>query len=658
MEPLLDSLIANKVIVYFVYGQVFFTLGIVTALHSHKQPRLPLARHLKWLAAFGAVHGLVEWSHIFIPIQATYVSSDIVVLLKDAHTLLLALSFYLLLQFGILIAFPSSTRRMWLYSLSIGVPLAWLALGPTFLAAVTETSPFTVLLLPQTEAPIRVALGFTGGTMAAVGLYRQARLLGKRGWRSIATYFRWTAICMGLYGLAAGLVVPSSVGSTSELTGLLLLTNIPVVPAPLFRSLAVIGVTFGIIRGLGVFEMKTEKVLQEAERNRLRAAERARLSLDAMAAALGSRLPKESLLDVALEKVLGIMGGPMGWVMLIRAGDGALEMGASRSLRQPILPGTPCPGAEGCACKRIVFGVEGDRLFSTSQCQLLPEGEPHLMFASIPLEARGRVVGILNVANKEYGPEEIGLLDSMGKQIGLALENAGLWEELRRKEEVRAQLLARVIAAQEDERKRVARELHDETGQKLSAVIMGLGAAADALSRGAPGGVDILTDTREVAVETLEGIRQLILGLRPSVLDDLGLASALRRIAEELSKLSSMDIQVTVDGLDECLPPEAEIVLFRILQEGMNNAVRHSKARRAVVHVARNGSEVSARVEDDGVGFEPDRVTAHVESGCGLGLIGMQERASLLGGEVKVDSGPGRGTRLHVRLPLPNKEMQ
>lgn len=493
MEPLLDLLRANRVIVYFVYGQVFFTLGIIIAFTSHRNSRLPLARHLKWLAAFGLVHGLTEWSHIFIPIQATYVSAETVTLLRDLHTLSLAVSFYLLFQFGILVAFPASSRRPWLYCCSVALPLAWLASGPVFYALGTQTSLLAGHLVPQTEVSTRVILGLTGGIMAAFGMFRQARSLGETGGPQIARYLYWTAIYMALYAFAAGLVLPTSVASVSELAGILALTDVPVFIAPVLRSLVGIGMTFSILRGLMIFELETEKALQEAERNRLRAAER-------------------------------------------------------------------------------------------------------------------------------------------------------------------AQFLKRVITAQEDERKRVARELHDETGQKLSAVIMGLAAASDSFTRGVPGGREIIKDTRVVAVEALDGIRQLILGLRPSALDDLGLAPALRRIAEELSKVSAMRIKVKAGNLDGGLTPEVEIVLFRILQEAMNNAVRHSGGHRTEVRLSRNGPEVAAVVEDDGTGFNPAAVITSMEDGCGLGLIGMQERASLLGGEVRIDSAPGRGTRLHVRLPILGKE--
>ncbi|MDO8690204.1 MAG: GAF domain-containing sensor histidine kinase [Dehalococcoidia bacterium] len=646
----MDILRVNEIILYFVYGQVFFSLGIVIALHSRKHSRLPLARHLRWLAAFGLVHGLNEWGHIFIPIQATYVPNDVTAALEATHTLLLAASFYLLFQFGLKVALVRP-RGSVVYAVPAGILLLWLVV-PAVLAATSTGSFVEALKLPAVKSSARLMLGFTGASVASFGMFRQARWLDESGWRHIAGYFRWTAVCMAAYAIVAGLFLHAGVWITSQLGGLSPIVDFVTLPAPVFRSIAGIGVAFGVIRGLGIFELETGRLLEEAKQDQLRAADRARMALEATATTLSKRVRKDSLLGIALEKVLEIIGASAGWAMLVRPNDGALEIWASKGAHNPVTPGTLCAGVEDCFCRRVVADANWGPADSSSLCVMWSESEMPRPFVSTPLQAQDRTIGILNIAGQSYGPEELGLLASMGKQIGLAMENADLWHELERKEEMRAQLLARVIAAQEDERKRVARELHDETGQKLIAVIMGLGAASEALSLGAAKGASMVDDTREIAVEVLDGIRQLILGLRPTVLDDLGLAPALRRLAEDLCRRSSVSIQVTSDGLDKRLPPDVETVLFRILQEGMNNIVRHSHATRALLCLTCNGSSVSASLEDDGVGFDPASAIAFTENGRGLGLVGMRERASLLGGEVTIDSSPGRGARLGVRLPL------
>ncbi len=224
-------------------------------------------------------------------------------------------------------------------------------------------------------------------------------------------------------------------------------------------------------------------------------------------------------------------------------------------------------------------------------------------------------------------------------------------EQHRLQEEVRAQPFHRAIAAQEDERRRVARELHDETGQHLTAVIMGLGAAREVLERDPVRAAAILEDTRELAVGALSGVREMILGLRPASLDDLGLLPALRRLGEDMGRRAGFEVEFDGSRLTKRLPAEVETVLFRIVQEGLNNVSRHASARRVGLRLGLEGDAVYVLLEDDGVGFYPARIE-RARNGGRLGLLGMQERATLAGGEVVVESAPGKGTRLHVRLPV------
>ncbi len=224
-------------------------------------------------------------------------------------------------------------------------------------------------------------------------------------------------------------------------------------------------------------------------------------------------------------------------------------------------------------------------------------------------------------------------------------------EQNQLQEEVRSQLFHRAIAAQEDERRRIARELHDETGQHLTAVIMGLGAAREVLDRDPARAGAILDDTRELAVGALQCVREMILGLRPASLDDLGLLPALRRLGEDLGRRAGFEVEIDGSRLTKRLPAEVETVLFRIVQEGLNNVSRHAGARRVGLQLSLGDDGVYVLLEDDGVGFDPTRVEPPGD-GRRLGLLGMQERASLAGGEVVVESAIGAGTRLHVRLPI------
>jgi signal transduction histidine kinase len=220
--------------------------------------------------------------------------------------------------------------------------------------------------------------------------------------------------------------------------------------------------------------------------------------------------------------------------------------------------------------------------------------------------------------------------------------------QLTEREEARSQLLRKVITAQEDERKRIARELHDETSQALAVLAMGIEAAQDALRGGKTPRLD---EVKAVAVRTLEDVHRLILDLRPSVLDDLGLLSAIQWYADR--QLSTRGISVRCEfGELPRLPPEMETALFRVCQETMSNVARHAQASAALVQVGVEEGEVVIDIEDDGKGFDAAAVALR-EGRRSWGLLGIRERAEILGGTARIESAPGQGTHVEVRIPLP-----
>ncbi len=210
----------------------------------------------------------------------------------------------------------------------------------------------------------------------------------------------------------------------------------------------------------------------------------------------------------------------------------------------------------------------------------------------------------------------------------------------------------RLINAQEDERKRIARRLHDDTGQALSMLIMNLERMESLVPADASELQRRVTTARKLATRTLEDLRNVIYGLRPTMLDDLGLASAVRWYAR--SGLDEAGVQVKFDSLDEALrlPPQVETTLFRIAQEAISNIVRHAHAKSASIALWQEDGAACLWVEDDGCGFDLTCISTQALPLQHLGLLGMRERAELVGGEVMVDSAPGRGTRLEVHIPL------
>jgi two-component system sensor histidine kinase UhpB len=228
-----------------------------------------------------------------------------------------------------------------------------------------------------------------------------------------------------------------------------------------------------------------------------------------------------------------------------------------------------------------------------------------------------------------------------------ALSNANA--ALQESEQDRARLLRQVLSAQEEERRRIARDLHDEIGQSLTSLVLGLRSlesSADVEEAHYRAG-----ELRGVAANTLDAVRRLARGLRPSVLDDLGLAAALERLASEFRRAPELDVrlQVTEQGR---LPAEVETAVYRIVQEALTNTARHANAGQVVVTLQATPPQLRLCIEDNGRGLPGQPGEAPPASSPGFGISGMRERARLLDGSFRIESLPGRGTRIAVEIPV------
>ncbi len=230
-------------------------------------------------------------------------------------------------------------------------------------------------------------------------------------------------------------------------------------------------------------------------------------------------------------------------------------------------------------------------------------------------------------------------------------ELAAVNAELRERERELARLYEKVLTAHEDERRRIARELHDETSQSLAVLVMGLDGALAAIHAGQ---TPRLAEVKALAVRTIEEVHRLILDLRPSVLDDLGLESAIRWYAERYLQPRGISVRCEFEHLERRLPPGFETAVFRVCQEAMTNIARHAEAETVLVQARVEGGAMVVEIEDDGKGFDPAEV-ARRPGRPHFGLLGVRERVELLGGRLLVDSAPGRGTRLHIEMPLPEE---
>lgn len=225
--------------------------------------------------------------------------------------------------------------------------------------------------------------------------------------------------------------------------------------------------------------------------------------------------------------------------------------------------------------------------------------------------------------------------------------SARQFKEVAQARSTARELSARLIAVQESERRALSRELHDEVGQSLSALLLGIGNVAAVL----PPDTSLdaraqLQDLRRLAERMVATVRDMSLLLRPSMLDDLGLIPALQWQAREVSRTKNLNVQVHSDALPEELPDEYRTCIYRLFQEALNNSVRHARAKNVHVNLRCTGRTLQLVVQDDGQGFAPEREK-------GLGLLGMEERVAYLHGSLHVDSRPGQGTTISVELPLP-----
>ncbi len=233
-----------------------------------------------------------------------------------------------------------------------------------------------------------------------------------------------------------------------------------------------------------------------------------------------------------------------------------------------------------------------------------------------------------------------------------AKDNARLYAELQHKEQLRGELLRRVISAQEDERKRIARELHDETSQSLTALMVGLDTVNMASAQDLQKANKYLQGCKSIAETLLKNIHRLVADLRPSLLDDLGLVPAIAWYGEQRLKPLGIAFGMNENELAVRLPPSVETALFRIFQEAVTNIIRHARATGVTVKLARREGSVILMVADDGRGFDPAALEPSDLHGQGLGLRGMQERASILGGEFQLQTASGKGTVITISLPL------
>jgi two-component system, NarL family, sensor histidine kinase DevS len=365
-------------------------------------------------------------------------------------------------------------------------------------------------------------------------------------------------------------------------------------------------------------------------------------SLNEVGNALATETDLDRLLDLVARRLRELLDARLVTVLL-PSGDDQLRFAAVAGDRGELTGATMTRSTSKSG--RVLERRQSERVDSVLDDPDVDHEAMRLIGAStglwVPLLVRGRAIGVLAAHDKlgadvRFMDTDLRLAETFAARAALAVDLS---------ERIARDSLRRVVEGQELERRRLARELHDETGQALTSILLGLKAleerSKDPASRAAT------EELRELVVSTLQDVRRLAVELRPSALDDFGLVAALERLAESFAEQTGISVDFQTALADERLPEEVETALYRIVQESLTNVVKHAQARRVSILLARKDGAVKAVVEDDGQGFDPAEQTDD-----GYGLMGMRERLALLGGRLEVESGHDGGTTIAAEVPV------
>ena len=369
------------------------------------------------------------------------------------------------------------------------------------------------------------------------------------------------------------------------------------------------------------------------------------------------------ILNSVLDDALELVGGSVGGILLMDKEPGMLYYRTHRGFSERDVEEVRIPigtGILGGAAKTGEPVLIKDISRDPKVLKAESGGAEHIKgFMCLPLKRRDEIVGVIIVASHQagrFGGEELSLLGSVSDYLAAAVIRSIVVDRKISKGMARYQaLLQYALGAQEDERKRIARELHDETSQTLASLTFRLQAAiqvaeikgyGDAKFKGS------LRKAQDCAVQAGNEIVKLMMDLRPTLLDDLGMAAAIQRYAKDILEARGINVTMESIGGEYRLPAEIEVALFRVAQGLISNILRHAEAKNVLIRVECDSSKAVLYIEDDGIGFDVNKITDIEPNGRGAGLFTMRERLRLVGGIGNIESGPGEGTRITVTVPI------
>lgn len=700
MHAITEFFLRNMIAVYFFYGLAFFTLGLALALSARQRSQLRFARALPCMAAFGLLHGAHEWLEMAQRIGVETQGRVPGLAEESGRLLLLVASFTMLLCFGVQLLTPTAAPRRRVYGPVAALVGVWFALMIATARSVQATPMETAAI---GDGLARYVLAIPGAVLAALALMREQRAFRRLELGQFGRDMVSAAAALLLYGVVGQLFVRPSV---LPWAGVLNADHFLAwfgVPVQLFRAVMAVALTIFLLRIMNAFGVEHRRQLARANEERL-AAQQSALESERRAVAVMESMNDELrlaahklslLLDVAnlldapgaLEERLrqalariieALPFADAGLVLITQWGDrgevvitasdfpaASVTGDAAEAYAQAMALGRIASARRVAVCRHtdgavIEFDAEAESNEPEHKCHA--HGVPTTMIG-YPILAHQRVYGsvvLVRLSPIHYrpAPSEMTLMAGVAQQLGVSIENALLTAEARRHELVLGDLLRQVVGAQEAERQRIARELHDATGQSLTAIGLGLRGVesqlAQSLCQPAPTALtEQVRELRAFAQNALGELRNIISDLRPPQLDELGLAAALRWYVQSFARRRGVEALFTAAGDDSRLPADYCTVLFRIVQEALTNIAKHAHATQVKVSLEVRADAVEIVVADNGVGFDPalpDRLAD--QPAVGWGIVGMRERALLLGGACTIDTAPGAGARVRVVAPL------
>jgi signal transduction histidine kinase len=635
-------------VIYFLYGLAFFAMGLAVALEARRDSALVLSRHLPWLAAFGLMHGAVEWCDMFLMLYPDGAPHNGLTL---ARIFLLPFSALVLIRFGVGLVSQAGPLPEWLAFAPIAllVPIAFLVAYAFIVAA--SGGMFEV----AADVWSRYLLYFPGCLLAMFGFVRQWRGLSRNGIFQARRLMFGAAVAFLFNGIAAGLIVPTtSYGFASWLNydAILELTGLPV---QIWRALSAVAVAFFVVRALDVFELEREQQInalqQEHERDQARALSTQRTEREIAEnwtealVSINRRVADLEHVDDVLEATVNLarklLFSDVAALGLWNGDNSHLELkclATPQSTHNKNLPTQTHPLIVEAlrAHQSVRFPEDAPSSSDPWSCAML--GQEIRAVACVPLQLENQVLGGLwvgRILSNSFTPTDLIGLERLADQAVIALEHAAMTARLQ-------------SLAVTEERSRIAREMHDGLLQILGYLNLEM-QTMEAFAR--QGNLDAirveLTKTRTSIGAAQADVRENVLSLRTTLAGETGLIDSLRAYLEEFGVQTGIEVQF-IDQIQETpnLSPMAEAQLVRIVQEALANVRKHAQATQVQMRLSKRNHAIQIGITDNGVGFQAATIKNH------FGLQTMRERAESIHGMLTINSEVSIGTRVNLVLPV------